>query len=365
MSEDKAIIESAMGWVLQDNGRWRSEKSKILLFSSEMNRNPDPLQKYGRDNFTKIILKEVLIEDEQYVILIIFYDGGYFEFPNLRQGFHKQKNAKYFVFDSRKIQEVFPEELRYNEPYAVNLSLFTYDDLIDYDPKELETKISYNVLKTSKTKEKPQFTLMLNLLPVSVDGKKYYRFRFLKLINKRNIYRKYLLDENKDKLFTHSYYELPMKEFVDFFSSIDIIDPDFDIYNPESFSDFYKRGVMRFDRGHYDKALSDFQEALKIDPETRFMMLYAYLGSTQHELGNYPKAIRAFDKAISLEPSELLMRQAWVRVYYNRGVTKYFMENKEDACRDMNTSKTLGLKDQDALIKIKKKCKGKLRNVGL
>jgi tetratricopeptide (TPR) repeat protein len=93
------------------------------------------------------------------------------------------------------------------------------------------------------------------------------------------------------------------------------------------------------------------------------MMLYAYLGSAQHELENYPAAIRAFDKAVLFEPTDPTQRPAWVRVYYNRGVSKYKMEDKLNACKDMNKAKKLGLNDEDALDHIKKLCKGKLKDV--
>jgi len=364
LSEDKAIITSAVGWVLQDNGLWESANGKIKLYDSELNKRPDPMQKLGRSNFESLIIKEVLVGDEQYVVLIILYDGGYFEFPDLKQGFKKQKNALYYVFNAKKLDEILPLDTKYNDPYAVNLDLFTYDDLVDYDKKELDTKISYNILRTVKLELKSQYTAVLNIMPVITNGKKFFRYRLVKLLNKKSIYQKYLLEENKNMLFTRSYFEIPYNDFVDFFSSIEIIKPDFNIDNPQNFVEFYKRGVMRYDRGNYNGALKDFNSAIRLEPENRFMMLYAYLGSTQHELENYPSAIRAFDKAILFEPTDPSQRPAWVRVYYNRGVSKYLMEeNKLKSCKDMNRAKMLGLNDEDALKYIKKLCKGKYKDV--
>jgi tetratricopeptide (TPR) repeat protein len=363
LSESKAVIENPLGWVLQDNGLWESAKGKILLYDSEANRNPDPLEKLGRHNISRAEIKEVLLEDEQYVVLIIFYTGGYFEFPDLRQGFKKTKNARYYVFNAQKLDDILPLKSNFNDPYAVNLEVFAYDDLVNFDKKELNTKISYNILRTKELEEVSQFTAVLNLMPVITNGKKYYRFRTVKLLNKKSIYQKYLLDENKDKLFTRSYYEVPYKEFVDFFGSIEVIKHDFNVDQPENFVEFYKRGVMRYNRGHYSNALADFNSAIKLEPENRFMMLYAYLGSTQHELENYPAAIRAFDKAIIFEPKDPSQKPAWIRTFYNRGVSKYYMENKIDACKDMNKAKKIGLKDEDALKRIDKLCKGKLKNV--
>lgn len=363
LSETKAVIQNPLGWVLQDNGLWESAKGKILLYDSEANRKPDPMEKLGRHNIDRAEIKEVLIGDDQYVVLIIFYTGGEFEFPDLRQGFKKTKDVRYYVFNAQKLDEILPLKSNFNDPYAVNLEVFAYDELQDFDDKELNTKISYNILRTLELEEVSQFTAILNLMPVITNGKKYYRFRIVKLLNKKSIYQKYLLEENKDKLFNRSYYEISYKDFVDFFGAIEVIKHDYNVEQPQNFVGFYKRGVMRFNRGHYSNALSDFNSAIKLEPENRFMMLYAYLGSTQHELENYPAAIRAFDKAIIFEPKDPSQKPAWIRTFYNRGVSKYYMENKEEACMDMNKAKKLGLKDEDALKRIDKLCRGKLKNL--
>ena len=363
LSETKGELKNALGWVLQDNGLWKFANGKILLGNSERNINPSPMDKLGASNFQELLLKEVLVGDEQFVVLIRYYTGGYYVFPDLKQGFKKTKNAEYYVFNAKKLDNILPLKANFNDPYAVNLEVFAYDNLVSFDKKELDTKISYNILRTRELNSKAQFTAILNLMPVITNGKKYYRFRVIKLLNKKSLYQKYLLEENKDKLFDKSYYEVPYKDFVEFFSSIEVIIPDFNIDNPENFVDFYKRGVLRYDRGNYEGALSDFNGAVKLQPENRFMMLYAYIGSTQHELENYPMAVRAFDKAILFEPTDPTQKPAWVRIYYNRGVSKYFMEDKENACRDMNKSKKLGLSDEEAIKHIKKLCKGKLKDI--
>lgn len=363
LSAPKATMDDAIGWVLQDNGLWKSANGKILLYNSEKNRNPDPMDKQGRHNFQKAEIKEVLVGDDQYVVLIIYYTGGAFEFPDLRLGFKKSKDAEYYVFRAEKLDEILPMNAAINDPYAVNLEVFAYDNLIDFDAKEIDVKISYNILRTLELEEKSQTTAILSLMPVITNGKKYYRFRIVKLLNKKSIYLKYLLEENKDKLFTRSYYEVPFNDFVSFFGSIEVIKHDYNVDDPQNFVEFYKRGVMRYDRNNYEGARKDFNSAIQLEPENRFMMLYAYLGSAQHELENYPAAIRAFDKAVLFEPTDPTQRPAWVRVYYNRGVSKYKMEDKLNACKDMNKAKKLGLNDEDALDHIKKLCKGKLKDV--
>lgn len=227
------------------------------------------------------------------------------------------------------IDLILPKDIKINEAYSVNLEVLTSDDLADYDEDDLDTKISYNILKTIRYKTVSQFTMILNIMPVLTDGVAKYRFRMLRLLNKKSIYQKYLLDENKDKLFTRSYYEIDYQKFIDFFRAVEIIKPSFDIDTPETFVEFYKRGVMRYDRGHFNGAYDDFSSAIEINPSNRFMLLYAYMGSTQHELENYSAAIQAFDKAILYKPKDTSQWLSWAKVYYNRGVSKYLMEENK------------------------------------
>lgn len=359
ISEVRAIIEEANGWVLQDNGSWLSAKNKILLYSSEQNRYADPLQKLGRQNFEQLELQEVLIGDEQYIVFIIKYIGGTFEFPSLRQNFHKTKNARYVVFHADKLEEIMSAASTINEPTAVNLNVFCSDNIIDYDKKQLTTQIAYNILRVVKMEEPSKFTMILALMPAIVNGEKLFRFRYVNLFNQKSIYQKYLLPANKSRHFERSYFEVPYQTFIDFFGAIDVYKSDFNLQEPQNFNGFYKRGALRYERRNYESALSDFRAALQLKPDTDFWLLYAIMGSTQHQLENYKAAIRSFEKAILLEPSDPQQKQVWIRNFYNRGLSHLMLNNKEEACADFQQAKSLGIDEEEALKVIKKNCKGK------
>ena len=359
ISEVQAIIEEANGWVLQDNGSWLSAKNKILLYNSEQNRYADPLQKLGQQNFEQLELQEVLIGDEQYIVFVIKHIGGSFEFPSLRQNFHKTKNARYVVFHANKLEEIMSASSTFNEPSAVNLDVFCSDNIIDYDQKQLTTQIAYNILRVSKMEEPSKFTMILALMPTIVNGEKLFRFRYVNLYNQESIYKKYLLPANKNRHFERSYFEVPFQTFIDFFGAVQVYKSDFNLQAPQNFNGFYKRGSLRYKRKKYEGALSDFRAALKLKPDTDFWLLYAIMGSTQHQLENYKAAIRSFEKAILLEPSDTQQKQTWIRNYYNRGLSYLMLNNKEEACADFRQAKSLGITDEEALKVIKKNCKGK------
>lgn len=361
ISEVQAILKEANGWVLQDNGSWLSEPNKILLYNSEQNRYADPLQKLGRQNFDQLELQEVLIGDEQYIVFTIKYIGGSFEFPSLRQNFHKTENAQYVVFHSKKLDEIISSVSTFNEPTAINLEVYCSGNIVDYDKKLLTTQIAYNILRVTKMEELSKFTMILALMPTIVNGEKLFRFRYVNLFNQESIYQKYLLPENKNKHFEQSYFEVPFQTFIDFFGAINVYKSEFNIQEPQNFNDFYKRGLLRYERKNYEGALNDFRGALKQKPDTDFWLLYSIMGSTQHQLENYKAAIRSFEKAILLKPVDAQQKQMWIRNYYNRGLSHLMLNNKTEACKNFQQAKLSGIKDKEALKVIKKNCKGKYK----
>lgn len=359
ISEIRAFLDNATGWVLQENGSWLSEKNKILLYDSEQNRLADPLQKLGRQNFERLELYDVLIGDEQYVVFVIKYIGGSFEFPDLRQNFHETHNARYVVFQASKLEEILASAKNFNEPTAINLDVYCSDNIIDYNKKKLITQIAFNILRVKKMEEPSKFTMILAVMPVIVNGEKLFRFRYVNLFNTKNIYQKYLLPANNAKHFERSYFEVPYQTFIDFFGAIHVHKTDFNLEEPGSFSDLFKRGQLRYDRKDYNGALNDFRAALKLKPDTDFWPLYALMGSTLHQLGNYPAAIRSFEKAILLEPEDALQKKTWIRNYYNRGLSYLKLNEKTQACSDFQQAKSMGIEDEEALKVIRKNCKGK------
>lgn len=361
ISEALSVLDDATGWVLQDNGSWLSEKNKILLYSSEQNLSADPLLKLGRQNFNKIELREVLIGDEQYIVLIIEYTDGYFEFPELRQNFRKTENAHYIVFKATKLNTILEHMRTFNEPMAINLAVFCSDNIIDFDQKLLTTQIAYNILRVAKMEEPSKFTMILAVMPTIVNGEKLFRFRYINLFNQESIYQKYLLPANKDRLFESSYFEVPYQTFVDFIRAPNIQQIDFNLLNPISFNDFYQRGALRFERNDFEAALADFRTALNLKPDTENWHIYALMGSTLHELKNYSAAIRAFEKALILKPKDKSQYQNWIRNYYNLGLSYLMSDNKKEACIHFNRAKTSGLQDEAALKVIKKNCRGKFK----
>jgi len=72
---------------------------------------------------------------------------------------------------------------------------------------------------------------------------------------------------------------------------------------------YYNRGLAYLDEKDYDKAISDFTEAIRLDPK---FDAYFHRGVAYAEKGDHDKAISDYTEAIRLEPNDV--------AYYNRGL---------------------------------------------
>jgi tetratricopeptide (TPR) repeat protein len=93
---------------------------------------------------------------------------------------------------------------------------------------------------------------------------------------------------------------------------------------------YNNRGEVYLRRGDYDKAISDFNEALRIDPdyETAYT-LYENRGSAYLLKGDYERAIVDYNRAVRIRPNYAL-------AYHNRGTAYLNKGNIEEAIADFN-----------------------------
>jgi tetratricopeptide (TPR) repeat protein len=81
--------------------------------------------------------------------------------------------------------------------------------------------------------------------------------------------------------------------------------------NPKDAVVYYDRGVAYGRKGEVDREISDYDEAIRLDP--RFAYAYNNRGVAYRQKGNYDGAMRDYNQAIRLDPKFAL-------AYYNRGV---------------------------------------------
>jgi lipoprotein NlpI len=88
---------------------------------------------------------------------------------------------------------------------------------------------------------------------------------------------------------------------------------------------FNNRGNAYQSKGEYQRAIPDYDESLRIDPESA--LAFNNRGSVFQQMGNYDRAIQDYDRAIHLDGSFAL-------AYNNRGRTYQLKEDYAQAIKD-------------------------------
>ncbi|MBS1771455.1 MAG: tetratricopeptide repeat protein [Bacteroidetes bacterium] len=92
-------------------------------------------------------------------------------------------------------------------------------------------------------------------------------------------------------------------------------------------TNYYNRGVIWNDKGEYDKAIADYNEAIKIS--VNYVDAYNNRGNSWSNKREYDKAIADYNEAIKINPND-------ADLYYNRGNSWDFMGEYDKAIADFN-----------------------------
>ena len=106
--------------------------------------------------------------------------------------------------------------------------------------------------------------------------------------------------------------------------------------NKEALSEnYFQRANVRVSLGKYEKAIADFDVALRLNPQNA--TAYNNRGAAKFHLGQHQEALADFDEALHLNPQD-------GEVYYNRGNAKSNLEQYEDARADLQHALELAMK---------------------
>lgn len=119
--------------------------------------------------------------------------------------------------------------------------------------------------------------------------------------------------------------------------------------DPSSFKAYFGRGRVYLKTGQYDEAIADFKMVIKLKPD--YSKPYHNLGWLHYQEGKYEESVRHLNKAIELEPNN-----GWA--YYTRGRSHFKKGDLQMALRDTKKSCTLGY--QQACT-VQKKYENKVR----
>jgi tetratricopeptide (TPR) repeat protein len=96
---------------------------------------------------------------------------------------------------------------------------------------------------------------------------------------------------------------------------------------------YFNRGRAWSDQGQYDRAMPDFDEAIRLDPD--YPDAFNSRGVTWAGEGQYEKAIADFSEAIRLDPNYAI-------AIFNRGLAARNLGRTDQAARDFANAKLVG-----------------------
>ena len=106
---------------------------------------------------------------------------------------------------------------------------------------------------------------------------------------------------------------------------------------------YYTRGVTWFHKKQFDKAITDLSEAIRLDP--KFVAAYIYRGNIWGFKQDHDKVIADYSDAIRLDPKS-------VTAYFNRGIAWEHKKNYDKAIADYKEARRLDPKDGDPINNI-------------
>jgi len=110
--------------------------------------------------------------------------------------------------------------------------------------------------------------------------------------------------------------------------------------DPKRATAYYKRGNGWVRKGEYDKAIADFDVAIRLDPKNA--LIYNNRALAWNKKGEYDKAISDCNEAIRLNPMK-------VKAYTNRGNAWKNKGQYDNAISDYNKAIRLDAKETDSL----------------
>ncbi len=347
LSPVQSEITQLTGWAKQDNGRWLSAPGRIPFTDERTNKSTGLERKLGQDNIIALQLRKVMVGNEQYNVLVKKYHDGEYEFPVLREGWRGFKSLDFYVFRSEKLAEILPEEIPFNQEYAVNLNVFVRGTIKDYEGRNEDDEIVRTIQSVERGEVVNDWNIVFAVYPIKNEDAEVVRFKLIKSFRKKHLVSYYAAEQNWDRNFDMTFYEVKFFRFKAFIRDaeeyvLDVSNPDNPLAEKDAYTNNYNWGILKYQMGDYPTAIEYFNTALEENPDTKDFLIYSYRGNARSKMRLYGDAIDDFDKALDFQPENVMDYSNWVKNYYNRGVAKYYMNNLEGACKDWNKALELG-----------------------
>ncbi len=112
----------------------------------------------------------------------------------------------------------------------------------------------------------------------------------------------------------------------------------------------YTTGCRYLEKGQWDKAIAEYNEAIKLHP--KYVEAYFNRGNAYDEKGQYKQAIYDFTKAIEINPR-------FAEAYNNRALSSYFKREYDKAWEDVHKAQNLGYQVHPGFLKSLREASGR------
>lgn len=209
-------------------GEW--VKNKNILYDKKVSKSDKSIM---FQNFDYISLSKIQYKNNDYFVLLVEKDNGYFEYPNIRKNWINYKETIFMVFDKEDIEKIKEYILiPQNNPMILKKS-YEVASLINnrfkhlggehsYSKKVLMSEITRSVKNMYNNKNSIQYSYFIFPIFSTIEnGKHVIRFKipFLNDITPKNHLVKdaFFIRIKTDSL-EYDYFEIPAKQFQDIFN---------------------------------------------------------------------------------------------------------------------------------------------------
>ena len=323
-------------------------KNEIPFTDQKANKDNSGARKLGQNNFIQLEMRSLMIGNKQYSVLIKKYRDGVYEFPVLRENWKPYLSLDYYVFPTKRLFSILPDSVPFNEAYAVGLHVLTRGTIKNYEHKNWESILVGTAEQTYLGERVNGSDLIIAVYPIKNKGDEVCRFRLIKSFDNNYLQSIYTAPNHREYLFKRQFYEVRFYTFKNFIQAAKdeyvkvIPETGNSKKTGDTFRNNYNWGVLKYRAGDYVKAIEYFEKAISLKPNANDFMLFAYLGNAQSKLHRYSDAIGSYDRALSINPDNVMQYSNWIRNYFNRGVAKYYLGDRQGACKDWNKALELG-----------------------